>query len=114
MSTLTENDLISTAELNRQIKSKGYKQPFGLYLISIDFLIKKGFVPAVKLKEGMYWNRDVLNNLIKMLEDNPKQKKSELKKENISQTSIDELASNILEIKTMLKLIMNELDIGIN
>lgn len=110
--TLTENDLISTSEINKQIKTKGYKKPYNEYSLSVDFLLKKGFAPAVKLNEGIYWKRQVLDQIFSELEKTAKPKVVENKNIEINNANyFNGLAVRVNSIEYMLKRIMSELNI---
>lgn len=106
--TLTSNDLISTAEINRQLRSKGFKKPYNQSNLSVDFLTKKGFIPAIKLQEGSYWNREILNQIFSELERSEKSINVKKQRTEIDYTNI---SLRICRIEEMLSKILLELNI---
>lgn len=113
MKTLTDNDVVSTSEITKQLRLKGIKKPFGVSQLTTEILLKKGFSPVIKIREGSYWSRDVLNKVIDM--HTIKQKASdsytqdELVKAISSNFSL--FGDDVREIKTMLNRIITELNI---
>jgi hypothetical protein len=110
--TLTNNELISTAEINRQLRSKGYKKPYNQSNLSVDFLTKKGFIPAIKLQEGSYWNREILNQIFLELEKSEKSNNVKIQKNEIDYINyLNGLSLRINRIEEMLNKILFELNI---
>jgi len=110
--TLTNNELISTAEINRQLRSKGYKKPYNQPNLSVDFLNKKGFNPVIKLQEGSYWRREILNQIFSELEQSEKSISIKNQKPVINYESyLNGVSLRINRIEAMLNKILSELNI---
>lgn len=64
--TLTDNEIISTSEINRQLKARGVKEVYGHQTLTSKILLKNGHIPLIKLREAIYWSRETLNKLIEV------------------------------------------------
>lgn len=113
--TLTDNDLVSTSEIARQLRIKGIKKPFGVSQLSTDLLIKKGFQPVIKIREGSYWSREVLNKILNAAtyQDDDDQYAGFTHVEVVKaiNENFNSFGEDVLEIKEKLDLIMKAFDI---
>lgn len=64
---LESNDFISTTALNHALEKAGFDIKFGKYYLSVEDLVQLGLKPAAKLRNGTYWHKEAVQQVIDKL-----------------------------------------------
>lgn len=71
---LESNDFISTTALNHAVEKAGFETKFGKYYLTVEDLVQLGLKPAAKLRNGTYWHKEAVQELIDKLTGVSKEK----------------------------------------
>ena len=108
---LESNDFISTTALNHAVEKAGFETKFGKYYLTVEDLVQLGLKPAAKLRNGTYWHKEAVQQLINQLTNGTAPKKNNAvnsDKVKKLETDVEFLRTVIHDIHTLAGLMLDD------
>lgn len=108
---LESNEFISTTALNHALEKAGFDIKFGKYYLTVEDIVQHGIKPAAKLRNGTYWHKEAVQQLINILTNGSKPKQSNTSNSDTIkklETDVEFLRTVINDIHTLAGLMLDD------
>lgn len=122
--TFTDEDVVSTAEVQRECVKRGVNSPFGATQLSPRLLMDKGFRPTFILRNtGYFWPRAIVDQIVEKHQPKPAvrkiqrtQKSQDVDNEeifNAIEANFSSLGRDVLTLKKKMDAILKAFEINV-